>query len=161
VGEPLAAEPVSVNRTAIDRAHERGEIVLVPGYCAVDESGRTVLLGRGGSDSTALFLASRLGADRCRLLKDVDGLYTSDPRRQEPPPARYAAATWEDALATDGTILQHAAVQLAQREARCFELGRLGGTRPTRLGVEPRALEGEPDLPRKLSVALTNCLVEL
>ena len=80
-------------------------VVVFPGYIATDGHGRTVVLGRGGSDLTALYLAHRLGlvrgsaAARCRLIKDVDGLYERDPAAPGPVPARYATATWDDALA--------------------------------------------------------------
>ncbi|MHC8523065.1 amino acid kinase family protein [Rossellomorea sp. H39__3] len=37
-------------------------------------------LGRGGSDTTATVLAAALGAERCDIYTDVDGIYTTDPR---------------------------------------------------------------------------------
>ena len=40
----------------------------------------TTTLGRGGSDTTAVALAARLGADRCQVFTDVRGIYTADPR---------------------------------------------------------------------------------
>ena len=51
------------------RLRER-PILVVPGFVGRHEDGRLSLLGRGGSDLTALFLAARLGG-KCRLLKDV------------------------------------------------------------------------------------------
>ena len=44
------------------------------------EPGETTTLGRGGSDTTAVALAARLGADRCQIFTDVRGIYTADPR---------------------------------------------------------------------------------
>ncbi len=44
------------------------------------EPGETTTLGRGGSDTTAVALAARLGADRCQIYTDVRGIYTADPR---------------------------------------------------------------------------------
>src|SRR5262245_38452468 len=77
VGDRLNADPI-----AIDSARLLGEarraIVVLPGFVGRSENGDTTLLGRGGSDLTALFLAQRLSA-RCALIKDVAGLYTSDP----------------------------------------------------------------------------------
>ena len=43
-------------------------------------SGRVTTLGRGGSDTSAVALAAALGADRCDIFTDVDGVYTTDPR---------------------------------------------------------------------------------
>jgi len=51
----------------------------VPSETAADVAELTTL-GRGGSDTTAVALAARLGADRCRIYTDVTGIYTADPR---------------------------------------------------------------------------------
>ena len=72
-------EPVEINRREIFRALEEQPVVVLSGFVGCDSEGRTSLLGRGGSDLTALFVAHRLGADTCRLIKDVDGLYEWDP----------------------------------------------------------------------------------
>ncbi len=47
---------------------------------AASELGETTTLGRGGSDTTAVALASALRADRCQIFTDVRGIYTADPR---------------------------------------------------------------------------------
>ncbi len=61
-----------------------GKVVIVAGFQgATDESHRTgevTTLGRGGSDTTAVALASRLHADRCEIYTDVEGIFTADPR---------------------------------------------------------------------------------
>lgn len=57
-----------------------GKIVIVAGFQGVDKYGNVTTLGRGGSDLTAVALATALKADSCELYKDdVDGIYTSDP----------------------------------------------------------------------------------
>lgn len=66
-----------------DKIKERlddGEVVVVPGFQGVTARGRIATLGRGGSDTTAVALAAALGADRCDIYTDVDGVYTTDPR---------------------------------------------------------------------------------
>ena len=153
-GDPLAATPVALDPRPVRAALGRGEVAIVPGFFAPDDEGRTVTFGRGGSDLTALFLAARLGAARCRLVKDVDGVYEDDPAATSPPPRRFARATWDDALATDGSIVQHAALRFARSERLGFELGRLNGTSPTRIGPGPRAFAHGPDRPRPLRVVL-------
>lgn len=60
---------------------EKGRIVLVTGFQGVDGLGDITTLGRGGSDTSAVALAAALGADRCQIFTDVDGVYTADPRR--------------------------------------------------------------------------------
>lgn len=47
---------------------------------ALIHAAETTTLGRGGSDTTAVALAARLGADRCQIFTDVRGIYTADPR---------------------------------------------------------------------------------
>jgi aspartate kinase len=59
----------------------RREVAVVSGFQGVHkESGRIATLGRGGSDTSAVALAAAIGAERCDIYTDVDGVYTSDPR---------------------------------------------------------------------------------
>jgi aspartate kinase len=57
-----------------------GRVAVVAGFQAIDADDRVTTLGRGGSDTSAVALAAALGADRCDIFTDVDGVYTSDPR---------------------------------------------------------------------------------
>lgn len=59
---------------------ERGRIVIVAGFQGITEAMDVTTLGRGGSDTTAVALAIVLGADRCEIYTDVEGVYTADPR---------------------------------------------------------------------------------
>ncbi len=59
---------------------ERGEVAVVPGFQGIAADGRIATLGRGGSDTSAVALAAALGADRCDIFTDVEGVYTADPR---------------------------------------------------------------------------------
>lgn len=130
---PFDAKPVGLNTATLLRCLDRFPVLILPGYLGRDSLGRTTLLGRGGSDCSALFLAHQLGA-RCRLIKDVDGLYEWDPHRPGSPPRRYAQLSWEDALRLDGGIVQHKAIELAQRNRQEFEVGSLYSQDPTRVG---------------------------
>lgn len=58
----------------------RGVVPVVTGYQGIDASGDVTTLGRGGSDTTAVALASALCADRCDIYTDVPGICTADPR---------------------------------------------------------------------------------
>ncbi len=63
------------------RAFEaHGKVVLTQGFIATDPRGGTVLLGRGGSDTSAACFAAKLQARRMEMWSDVPGLYTADPR---------------------------------------------------------------------------------
>jgi homoserine dehydrogenase len=153
-GPPLDATPVAIDRGRLEAALECDGVVVVPGFVGEDEKGRAVLFGRGGSDLTALFLASVLDA-RCRLVKDVDGLYERDPSLAGPLPRRFAEATFEDLLATDGTIVQHKAARFARDHAVAFELGGFNGVHPTRIGAgSSRFSTGDREAGRPLRLAI-------
>jgi aspartate kinase len=57
-----------------------GRVPVVAGFQGIGDNGRMTTLGRGGSDTSAVALAAALGADRCDIFTDVEGVYTSDPR---------------------------------------------------------------------------------
>ena len=138
IGDPLDADPVSVNCDLVQRAINETGVVVIPGFVAINETGSTVTLGRGGSDLTAVYLSHALGVNQCRLIKDVDGLYESDPSHAMPPPStlprRFECARYEDALATDGSIIQHKAIKFAKQHGIEFELGNFNGVHPTKIG---------------------------
>ncbi len=59
---------------------DEGQVAIVAGFQGVNALGDVMTLGRGGSDTTAVALAAALGAERCEIYTDVDGIYTADPR---------------------------------------------------------------------------------
>ncbi|MBK7406459.1 MAG: hypothetical protein IPJ41_18170 [Phycisphaerales bacterium] len=133
VGEVLDSSPVSLDVAAIRERLTHARAIVVPGFVGRDEHNRTTLLGRGGSDLTALYIAQQLGAS-CRLVKDVDGLFEWDPARPGPEPRRYASLSWDGALALDGTIVQHKAVRWAKDHGLTFEVGAVGAVEVSRVG---------------------------
>lgn len=153
-GNALDADPVGIDRGPIDRSLEEEGVLVFPGFVAVNEGGELVTLGRGGSDLTAVYLAHALGATRCRLIKDVDGLYERDPAAAYPPPRRFAYASYADAARTDGSIIQHKAIRFAERAGLEIELGRFNGTRPTRIGAGASVFAQMADAPVVLEIAL-------
>ena len=69
-----------VDPTRIEQELEEGRIVVVAGFQGMTDTQDVTTLGRGASDTTAVALAAALGADRCEIYTDVDGIYTADPR---------------------------------------------------------------------------------
>ena len=59
---------------------DRKNIVIVAGFQGMNQYGDITTLGRGGSDTSAVALAAALGADKCQIFTDVDGVFTTDPR---------------------------------------------------------------------------------
>jgi len=69
-----------VETAELDRRMARGEVPVLAGFQGLGSDNRITTLGRGGSDTSAVALAAALGADRCDIFTDVDGVYTTDPR---------------------------------------------------------------------------------
>ncbi|MCR5664288.1 MAG: aspartate kinase, partial [Oscillospiraceae bacterium] len=59
---------------------EEGRVAVVCGFQGRNAEGDVITLGRGGSDTSAVTLAAALGAGRCEIYSDVEGVYTADPR---------------------------------------------------------------------------------
>ena len=57
-----------------------GQVPVVAGFQGLGPDNRITTMGRGGSDTSAVALAAALGADRCDIFTDVEGVYTTDPR---------------------------------------------------------------------------------
>jgi aspartate kinase len=74
------ARITDVKTGRVQRELERGRIVVVAGYQGMNRRGEVTTLGRGGSDTTAVAVAGGIGADRCEIFSDVDGVYSADPR---------------------------------------------------------------------------------
>jgi aspartate kinase len=74
------AQILDIDPARIRRVLDAGGIPIVAGFQGWTEDLDITVLGRGASDTTAVALAVALEADRCEILKDVDGVYTADPR---------------------------------------------------------------------------------
>ena len=75
------ARILDVDTARIRRELDAGKVVVVAGFQGVCDADDVTTLGRGGSDTTAVALAAYLGADRCQIFTDVDGIYDRDPRK--------------------------------------------------------------------------------
>lgn len=113
VGGGIDAIPMSVDAARL-LGDSRRAVVVLPGFVGRDEHGDQTVLGRGGSDLTALFLAQQLRA-HCVLVKDVDGLYTSDPACTSVRASRFAEVSYDTAIRLGGTVVQGKAVRRGGR----------------------------------------------
>jgi aspartate kinase len=94
-----------------------GQVSIVAGFQAISPNHRVTTLGRGGSDTTAVALAAALGAERCDIYTDVDGVYTADPRIVSRA-RKLDRVTYEEMLemASQGArVLQTRAVEMAMK----------------------------------------------
>ena len=120
------AEPVHVDTGRIHRALRTRDALVFPGFVGRDASGAPSLLGRGGSDLTALFLGEALGASEVRLVKDVDGIFPEDPDGRDDL-APYAALTWDSVRRLGGGVVQPKAIDYAERRQVRFRVTGPGG----------------------------------
>ncbi len=107
---------------------EKGRIVIVAGFQGVDAEDNITTLGRGGSDTTAIALAAALGAERCDIFTDVDGIYTADPRAV-PGARRIDRIDYDEMLelaSLGAQVMQSRAVEIAKRFSVPFRV-RPGG----------------------------------
>ena len=123
----------SVGAERIRQELAQRRVVLAAGFQGVDAAGDVTTLGRGGSDTSAVALAAFLGAERCIIYTDVDGVYTTDPRVC-PTARRLAAVSCDQMLrlaANGAQVLHDRSVALAARhgvtvEVRSCEEGSVG-----------------------------------
>ena len=110
------ARIVDVRARRIHEALERDEIVLVAGFQGVSTDHDVTTLGRGASDLTAIALAAALGAERCEIYTDVEGVFTADPRIV-PGASKLHAVSYEEMLelaASGAKVLQLRGVEFAR-----------------------------------------------
>jgi len=94
------------------------EVAVIPGFQGLAAGERVTTLGRGGSDTSAVAMAAAMGADRCDIYTDVDGVYTTDPRIV-PRARKLKRVTYEEMLelaSVGAKVLQTRSVGLAMKE---------------------------------------------
>jgi len=79
------ARILKVNAFRIHEELAKGKVVIVAGFQGVSQAKEITTLGRGGSDTSAVALACYLGADKCEIYTDVDGVFSADPRLVDKP----------------------------------------------------------------------------
>jgi len=100
------------------------EIVIVAGFQGATTDGRITTLGRGGSDLTAIAIASAIKADVCQIFTDVDGVFTCDPRIV-PTARKIDAISYDEMLemASSGSkVMQSRSVEFAKKFGVVFEV---------------------------------------
>ena len=105
-----------INNDAIRDLLDSGNIAIVAGFQGVDENMNVTTLGRGGSDTTAVALAASLGAERCDIFTDVDGVYVTDPRVIENP-KKIENISYDE-------MLEMASLGAKVLHNRCVEIGK-------------------------------------
>jgi aspartate kinase len=132
----FGARILDIKPTRVREALDKNQVVIVAGFQGVDpESKEITTLGRGGSDTSAVALAAALGAARCDLLKDIEGVASADPKLV-PSAKKYSRlplTLLNDMCFWGAKILHHRSVELALREG--VRLG-VGSSTTFRIGTD-------------------------
>ncbi|PYP92669.1 MAG: aspartate kinase [Candidatus Angelobacter sp. Gp1-AA117] len=152
-GPRLNADPVCIDTEVVLRHLQERPVAIVPGFVGRHADGSHSLLGRGGSDLSAIFIAQKLGA-QCRLIKDVDGLYEHDPALHASAPRRFQSISFGDASRLDAGIVQPKAIQFARQQQFAFEVGAVASDVATEVGHSSTTFGSANDPNRKLRVGL-------
>ncbi len=152
-GQECDADPTALAGGGITAILKRSDIVIVPGFVALGADGGRMLLGRGGTDTSAVFLAGELGAACVRLYKDVDGVFEADPA-QYPAARKYREVSWDKALVIAEQLVHAKAVRYAQSKQLPIEVEGIGGKRPSRIAERNSFIDNsEPHRPVRIALA--------
>ena len=106
-----------IDTEALEQCFADGQVPVIPGFQGISPDGRITTFGRGGSDTSAVAVAAALGAERCDIYTDVDGVFTTDPRIVSTA-RKMEKITYEEMLemaSLGAKVLQTRAVELAMK----------------------------------------------
>jgi aspartate kinase len=125
-----SARILEVRPVRVREELDRGRIVVLAGFQGVNAVTKEITtLGRGGSDTTAVAMAAALKAERCEIIKEVDGICTADPRivPDARPLRRLDFASLSDMCFWGAKVLHFRSVELAQSQDVPLVLKKWGG----------------------------------
>ena len=114
-GEHTNSRIVNMNVKNINDYLSKGGVAVIPGFQGISKSGDITSIGRGGSDATAVAIAKIFDTDSCEIYTDVEGVYSSDPKKI-PVAKKINKISYEEMLELSslGTkVMQPSAVQTA------------------------------------------------
>jgi aspartate kinase len=114
-----AARIVDVRPLRVREELDRGRIVVLAGFQGVNPLTKEITtLGRGGSDTTAVAMAAALQAERCEIIKEVDGVCSADPRivSDAKPLPQLDFAALSEMCFWGAKVLHFRSVELAQNQ---------------------------------------------
>ena len=126
-----AARILDVRPVRVREELDRGRIVVLAGFQGVNPVTKEITtLGRGGSDTTAVAMAAALQAERCEIIKEVDGVCSADPRivPDARPLRRLDFAALSEMCFWGAKVLHFRSVELAQSQDVSLVLKQWGGT---------------------------------
>ncbi|MBO7238309.1 MAG: aspartate kinase [Elusimicrobiaceae bacterium] len=112
------ADILTLKGARLKKELDAGNVPVVAGFQGIGENKEITTLKRGGSDVSAVFLASQLGADHVEMIKDVDGVNSADPNKDQKA-QKYEVLDFDEMykLALNGASVLHPdAVRLAKEK---------------------------------------------
>lgn len=106
-----------INLDRIVKELNSNKVVIIAGFQGITEENDITTLGRGGSDTTAVAIAAALGASKCDIYKDVDGVYNLDPKTNKEV-FKYETISYDEmlSLANNGAkVLHNKSVKIAKK----------------------------------------------
>jgi aspartate kinase len=132
------AQIIDVRPHRILKALDAGKVAIVAGFQGVSLENEITTLGRGGSDTTAVALGVALGASKVEFYKDVEGVYSEDPKKN-PNALFYPHLSYEEVLQIvekGAKILHPRCIRLAEKNGLPLHvLSFYDPTFPCRLGT--------------------------
>jgi len=80
-GEHSNSRIININIKKINKFLSEKGVAIIPGFQGISKTGDVTTIGRGGSDATAVAVAKIFDADTCEIYTDVDGVYSTDPKK--------------------------------------------------------------------------------
>ena len=111
------AKILKIDKQRISSYFENYDVIVLAGFQGISIKGNITSLGRGGSDTTAVAIASAIDAKRCDIFTDVDGVYTTDPNIEKKA-KKISKMSYEEMLemaSTGAKVLHTRSVELAMK----------------------------------------------
>ncbi len=111
------AKILYIDQKRIIKYFQTNDVIVLAGFQGISLDGKITSLGRGGSDTTAVAIASSVQAERCDIYTDVDGVYTTDPNIDQNA-KKISKMSYEEMLemaSTGAKVLHTRSVELAMK----------------------------------------------
>jgi len=111
------AKILKIDNKRIEKYFNQNDVIVLAGFQGVNTNGKITSLGRGGSDTTAVAIASAIGANRCDIYTDVEGVFTTDPDIEKNA-KKISKLSYEEMLemsSTGAKVLHTRSVELAMK----------------------------------------------
>ena len=111
------AKILKIDKKRIEEYFKNYDVIVLAGFQGISTKGNITSLGRGGSDTTAVAIASAIDAERCDIYTDVEGVYTTDPNIEKNA-KKISKLSYEEMLemaSTGAKVLHTRSVELAMK----------------------------------------------